>query len=105
MITKLDVWIPSNISPINQFNLEKFCESFSNVEEFTCTISRQSVLLVLIMNLSKLTRINATISGRVSFAEMHYLQEDLQKSRIRILLDFDENKPSKITIWIIRNVD
>ena len=104
MITKLDVWTPSNISPIDQFNLDKFCKIFSNIEQFTCKIDRKSTLIFLIMNLTKLSRIHATVSSSVSSDEICCVEKDLQKSRIKICYDFDDDQPSKLTIWIIRNI-
>jgi hypothetical protein len=68
------------------------------------TTDRKSVLIVLIMNLTKLSRIHATISSSISSAEIYCVQKDLQKSRIKICDDFDDDQPSKLTIWIIRNI-
>jgi len=87
------------------FDLDKFCETFSNIEQLTCKIDQEDTIIFLIKHLPKLLRINIPTFAELSSLRRRLSENQSSKLSEEFIIHVALKDTGEISIWIVREIN
>ena len=103
-IKKLDIATDLQVLYTNSNALNQICIVFANIEQLICKIDERNSLLFLIKYLPKLSHIDNQSQRLSSPNEITWLENEVQKIGVKIIIDVYHNIHKNLSIWIIRDM-
>lgn len=104
MIKKLKIFRYHSSLPRNFYKINKFWQTFLNIEQLYCDIDGMDSVVFFLKQLPKLSRIDLPASEILRDFNEICLNEQAHKLGISVILHFSDSDrdPSQMIIWIIR---